>query len=104
MRIISLSESALALFRLHVERHGDVAVDDSTRLSYEELRRAGLVAVGHSFSGGRNSVYRLTREGFERKAELCGEAKEKPRDVAVETNGDLIQRTKSKCECPTGSM
>jgi hypothetical protein len=70
------SKAAVELFRLHVDRRGDVAVDDSTRPAYEELRRAGLMAVGHSFAGGRNSVYKLTREGLERKAELCGLAKE----------------------------
>jgi hypothetical protein len=71
-----LSDAAVNLFRLHVECHGDIAVDDSTRPAYEELRCAGLVAVGHSFAGGRNSVYKLTREGFERKAELCSRVKE----------------------------
>jgi hypothetical protein len=72
----NLSPGAIALFRLHVERHGDIAVDDTTRPAYEELRRAGLVAIGHTFAKGRNSVYKLTKEGFERKAELCGRAKE----------------------------
>ena len=37
-----LSGEALALFRRHVERHGDVAVDDETRPVYRELARAGV--------------------------------------------------------------
>jgi hypothetical protein len=76
MQTLPLSESAVALFRLHIERHGDIAVDDSTRPAYEELRRAGLVAIGHTFAKGRDSVYKLTKQGFERKSELCGWAKE----------------------------
>ena len=32
--------------------------------------------AGHSFVGGDESVYRLTRYGFERKAELLARARE----------------------------
>jgi hypothetical protein len=67
---IKLSAAALALFRLHVERHGQIDVDDSNREIYRELARAGIMVAGHSFTGGDESIYRLTREGFERKAEL----------------------------------
>jgi hypothetical protein len=67
---ITLSESALALFRLHIERRGDVTVDDSNRETYRELARAGLMIVGNSFARGQDSVYHVTREGFERKAQL----------------------------------
>jgi DNA-binding MarR family transcriptional regulator len=66
---MALSNAALALFRLHIERHGDLDAEAS-RAAYQELERAGLVAVGHSFRDGRNSIYRLTKEGFERKAEI----------------------------------
>ena len=72
----SLSRNALALFRLHIERRGQIEVDDTNREIYRELASAGLVAVGHSFSAGRDSIYRLTKEGFERKAELLASAKE----------------------------
>ncbi len=72
----TLSAEALALFRLHVERHGELPIDDGNRAAYRELETAGLVAMGHSFRGGRNSVYGLTREGFERKAELLAYARE----------------------------
>ena len=65
MQTIALSESALSLLRLHVERKGDVAVDGSTREAYRELAAAGLMIPGHSFAGGRESLCRLTREGFE---------------------------------------
>jgi hypothetical protein len=71
-----LSDSALALFRLHVERRGDIPVDESTRDAYRELARAGLMVAGHTFTGGDESMYRLTKLGFARKAELMGEAKE----------------------------
>ena len=38
MQTLTLSDEALALFRLHIERHGDVDVDDTTCLC---LPRAG---------------------------------------------------------------
>jgi hypothetical protein len=71
-----LSAEALALLKLHLERHGQIDVDDINRGIYRELERAGIMAVGHSFSEGRNSIYRLTKKGFERKAELLACAKE----------------------------
>lgn len=43
MQATALSESALALFRLHFARHGDVDVNDETRPIYRELARAGLM-------------------------------------------------------------
>ena len=76
MPTITLSAAALALFRLHVERQGQIAVDDSTREPYRELARAGLMRAGSTFRDGEESIYRLTQEGFERKAELFGCAKE----------------------------
>jgi hypothetical protein len=72
----NLSDAALALFRLHLERHGRVEVDDTTRETYRELARAGLMQAGSTFRDGEESVYVLTREGFERKAELPACAKE----------------------------
>ena len=58
-----LSASAVALFRLHVERKGDLAVDDATRGPYREPTEAGLMVVGHNFAGGRESFYALTEAG-----------------------------------------
>jgi Aspartyl protease len=40
MQTVTLSAAALRLFRLHIERQGNVIVDDSNRAAYEEL--AGL--------------------------------------------------------------
>ncbi len=76
MRTTTLSQPALALFRLHIERQGNILVDDSNRAAYEELARAGLMKAGSSFRHGRNSIYGLTKTGFERKAELLSCAKE----------------------------
>ncbi len=70
MQTIALSESALALFRLHIEQQGDVLVDDSNRETYRELARAGVMVGGNSFARGVESVYHVTKLGFERKAEL----------------------------------
>ena len=35
---IALSDTALALFRLHVERHGNIVVDDSNCEIFQELK------------------------------------------------------------------
>lgn len=59
-----LSNEALALLRLHVERRGEIAVDDSNREAYRELARAGLMVVGHSFTKGREAFYRFTEVGW----------------------------------------
>ena len=32
--------------------------------------------VGNSFAGGQDSIYSVTKEGFERRAELFADAKE----------------------------
>jgi hypothetical protein len=63
MPTIPLSESALALLRRHAEQQGGIPVDDSTREPYRELAREGLMIVGHSFVGGRESFYALTEMG-----------------------------------------
>jgi hypothetical protein len=75
MQALALSQKALALFRVHIERHGDIDVD-ANRETYRELERAGLMIVGNTFAGGQDSVYHVTKEGFERKAELLAWAKE----------------------------
>ena len=67
----TLSEDALALFRLHVERWGQIAVDDSTREPYRELARAGLMMAGSTFRDGEESIYRLTQAGFEMKNSIA---------------------------------
>jgi hypothetical protein len=65
----ALSPSALALFNRHVELGRTIDLE-ANRAVYEELVRAGLMIVGNSFAGGQKSVYTVTKEGFERKAEL----------------------------------
>jgi hypothetical protein len=72
----TLSGAALALFRRHVERRGQLDVDDSTREPYRELARAGLMRAGSTFRDGPESIFRLTQEGLERKAELLSRARE----------------------------
>jgi hypothetical protein len=74
MPAIALSDAALALFRLHIQRRGDILVDDSNRETYRELARAGLMVAGNSFAGGQESVYHVTRLGFERRTELLAAA------------------------------
>jgi hypothetical protein len=78
-----LSKEALALFRLHIERHGDIDVDDSNREAYRELERAGLMACGHSFRDGPNSIFKVTKLGFERRAELLAATAPSPGGAAA---------------------
>ncbi len=78
-----LSHEALALFRQHIERHGDIEVDDSNREAYRELARAGLMVVGNSFARGEARVYHVTKTGFERKAELLAATAPSPGSAAV---------------------
>jgi hypothetical protein len=75
MQTIALSEAALSLFRLHLSERRTIDVD-ANREAYRELERAGLMIVGNSFAGGQDSVYHVTKEGFERKAELLVCARE----------------------------
>jgi hypothetical protein len=76
MAATELSGAALALFRLHVARGGHIPITDENREVYDDLVKAGLMAWGHTFRDGRNSICRVTKEGFERKKELLARAKE----------------------------
>jgi len=75
MQTMTLSEAAIALFRLHIERHGDIIVNDANRDAYRELERAGLMVLGNSFRYGPGSIYRVSKLGLDRKAELLACAK-----------------------------
>jgi hypothetical protein len=66
----TLSEAAVSLFRLHIERKGNIAVVDTTRELYRELARAGLMMAGSTFRDGEESVYCLTKAGYDLKIEL----------------------------------
>jgi len=63
MGTTTLSDAALALLRRHAEQQGGIPVNDATREPYRELAREGLMIVGHSFTGGRESFYALTEMG-----------------------------------------
>ena len=76
MKILALSPAVLTLFRNHAERQGEVPLNDTNRPVYEELAAAGLMMAGHRFTQGRNSFYTRTKEGFERKGEICASANE----------------------------
>ena len=62
MKTTTLSESALALLRLHAQCD-DIRVDDDNREAHRELAREGLMVVGHSFTEGREVFYRPTKLG-----------------------------------------
>ena len=50
MQTIALSEAALAILRLHVERD-NFRIDDSNRDAHRELAGAGLMEAIHTFEG-----------------------------------------------------
>jgi hypothetical protein len=77
-----LSKAALALFRLHLEHRRTIDLE-ANREAYRELARAGLMVAGHGFRGGDESVYRLTKEGFERKAEILAATAPSPDRAAA---------------------
>jgi hypothetical protein len=52
------------------------SVQDVVDLAAGDLSRAGLMVAGSSFAEGDESVYHVTKEGFERRAELLAYATE----------------------------
>ena len=70
-----LSKQALDLFREHLEQRRTVDLE-ANREAYRELARAGLMVAGNGFAGGDDSVYHVTKEGFERRAELLARVQE----------------------------
>ena len=70
-----LSKQALALFRDHLEQRRTIDLD-TNREAYRELARAGLMVACNSFAGADESVYHVTKEGFDLRAELlaCAQA------------------------------
>jgi hypothetical protein len=62
MQKITLSEAARAMLRLHVEQD-NIRIDDSNREAHRELARAGQREAIHTFALGRESRYRVIREG-----------------------------------------
>ena len=71
-----LSDQARALLQAHLAaiglRNGGTSGEptEQTREAYRELARGGLMGACHTFAGGRESLYRLTEEAFNRRAEL----------------------------------
>jgi hypothetical protein len=70
-----VSKQALALFREHMEQRRTIDVD-TNREAYRELARAGLMVAGNSFAMGDESVYHVTKLGFDSRAELLASSKE----------------------------
>ncbi len=75
MRIQALSPAALSLFKRHIELGRTIDLE-ANRAGYEELARAGLMILGNSFARGEKSIYSVTKQGFERRAEIFASAKE----------------------------
>lgn len=65
-----LSEVSVALLRGRL--NGDEEVNDANRAAYRELAMAGVMIPLHTFSGGDESAYRFTEEGWERRFEFIG--------------------------------
>jgi hypothetical protein len=65
-----LSEAARERLRLHLA--GEREVTEENRPACRELVAARIMIPVHSFVGGRESAYRLTYWGYERRFELAG--------------------------------
>jgi hypothetical protein len=66
---VTLSDVALAVLRLRISGQ-EVEVTDETRDAYRELAEARLMVPVHTFTGGRDSHYRFTEEGWSRRGEF----------------------------------
>jgi hypothetical protein len=75
MREKTLSPAAMALFRLHVERAG-IRVDDTNRAAHRELAAAGIMYPVSTFARGPEAYFRFTEDGWNRRHEILGCAKE----------------------------
>lgn len=73
-RIDRGSQASVNLFRRHVGLGQTIDLGASRQI-YEELVRAGLMVVSNPFAGGENGVYRVTKEGLERRDAVLGFAK-----------------------------
>jgi hypothetical protein len=76
---ITLSDSALSLFRLHLEHRRTLDLD-ANREAYRELERAGLMVSGRAFTGA--VVYSFTKLGFEKRPELLATTSHAPDSAA----------------------
>jgi hypothetical protein len=70
-----LSNEALSQMRLHMEEDG-IRVDDANREAYRELARAGIMYPVSTFARGPEAYFRFTPEGWDRRHEILGFAKE----------------------------
>ena len=62
MQTITMSETARAVLRLHVEQD-NIRIDDSNREAHRELARAGLMEPVHTFALGRESRVPIDQGG-----------------------------------------
>jgi hypothetical protein len=75
MQTVTLSEAALALLRSRIEG-GSRHVDNSNREAYRELARAGIMYPISGFTSGPEYLFRWTDDGWARRFEITGCAKE----------------------------
>ena len=78
MLTMSLSDSAIALLRSRVDGRSR-EVNDSNREAYRELALAGIMYPVSGFTSGPEYLFRWTDEGWKRRFELLGCAKENAR-------------------------
>jgi hypothetical protein len=74
--MVAPSDAAIAVLRSRVEGRSR-KVDDSNREAYRELARAGIMYLVSGFVSGPEYLFRWTAEGWARRFELIGRAKEK---------------------------
>jgi hypothetical protein len=55
---------------------GRVEITPENRPAFRELAAARIIILGHSFAGGRESIYRWTYWGHRQRLEIAGSARE----------------------------
>jgi len=68
-----LSVSARDLLRRIIS--GRVEITPENRPAFRELAAARIIILGHSFAGGRDSIYRWTYWGHRQRFEIAGSAR-----------------------------
>ena len=73
MPTLTLSESALDLLRRRLATK-DATVTPANLAAYRELAKAGIMDPCSTFVGGKESLFRFTTEGWERRGEIIADA------------------------------
>jgi hypothetical protein len=71
---LNLSNDALVLLKLHLSGRSPERAPEHARPAYRELVQAGLMDPVSTFAGGSETLYRLTKAAYDRRAEFISAA------------------------------